>query len=125
MNKKILITGAGGYIGSVATYLFLQKGYEVIAMDNFSTGYRQPLELLEEKFSSNTLRVYEVDLKNDLSPIFKKESPIEVVVHYAASCVVDESMKYPEKYFSNNVCGSLNLLQAMDKYNVKRIIFSS
>ena len=125
MNKKILITGAGGYIGSVATYLFLQKGYEVIAMDNFSTGFRQPLELLEKKFSSNPRRVYEVDLKNDLSPIFKKESPIEVVVHYAASCVVDESMKYPEKYFSNNVCGSLNLLQAMDKYNVKRIIFSS
>lgn len=45
--KKILITGAGGYIGSVATYVFLEKGYEVVALDNFSTGYRKPLEVLQ------------------------------------------------------------------------------
>jgi len=123
--EKILITGAGGYIGSVAVYLFLQNGYEVVALDNFSTGYRQPLELLQKKFGSDTLRVYEADLNEDISPIFKKESSFNAVVHYAASCVVDESMKYPEKYFSNNVCGSLNLLQTMDKYNIKKIIFSS
>lgn len=122
--KKILITGAGGYIGSVATYLFLEKGFEVVAVDNFSTGYRQPLELLQKKFT-NTLRVYEADLRDDLSPIIEKESNIEVVVHYAAACVVDESMKDPEKYFSNNVCGSLNLLQTMEKFKINKIIFSS
>jgi len=125
MNKKILITGAGGYIGSVAAYLFLQNGYEIVALDNFSTGYRQPLELLVKKFGSDTLRVYEADLKDDLTSIFAKEKDINAVVHYAASCVVDESMKDPGKYYYNNVVGSLNLLQAMDKYNVKKIIFSS
>ncbi len=123
--KKILITGAGGYIGSVATYLFLQKGYEVVALDNFSTGYQQPLELLKKIFGEKKLRFYEVDLKNDFSPILKKEKNIEVVVHYAASCLVDESMKNPYKYFHNNVLGTLNLLETMKNFDIKKIVFSS
>ena len=125
MKDKILITGAGGYIGSVATYLFLQSGYEIIALDNFTTGYRQPLDLLQKKFGLEKLRYYDIDLRNNLNSIFEKEPGIEAVVHYAASCVVDESMKKPEKYFSNNVCGSLNLLQTMDKFKINKIIFSS
>lgn len=125
MNKKILITGAGGYIGSVAAYLFLQKGYEVVAIDNFSTGYKQPLELLKQRFGKEKIRFYEVDLKNDLSPIFKKERGVEVVVHYAASCLVDESMKNPYQYFYNNVFGTLNLLETMKIFEVKNIVFSS
>lgn len=124
MKNKILITGAGGYIGSVATYLFLQNGYEVVAVDNYSTGYRQPLELLQKKYK-DTLRVYEADLKNDLSPIFKKESGVSAVVHYAAHCLVDESMKKPEKYFRNNILGTLNLLENMTKFEVKNFVFSS
>ena len=125
MNKKILITGAGGYIGSIATYLFLQKGYEVVAVDNYTTGYRQPLELLQQKFGSKSLRVYEVDLKENLSPIFEKEKEISAVIHYAASCLVDESMKKPEKYFKNNILGTLNLLEAVLKFKIHNIIFSS
>lgn len=124
MPQKILITGAGGYIGSVATYLFLQKGYEIIAIDNFSTGYKQPLELLQEKFGKDKLQIFERDLRNDLSDIFKNHK-IDAVVHYAASCLVDESMKKPEKYFKNNVCGSLNLLKTMIEFGVNKIVFSS
>jgi UDP-glucose 4-epimerase len=56
MSKKILVTGAGGYIGSVAAYLLLQNGYEVVAVDNFTTGYREPLELLQDKFGENKIR---------------------------------------------------------------------
>ena len=125
MNKKILITGAGGYIGSIATYLFLQKGYEVVAVDNYTTGYRQPLELLQQKFGNKSLRVYKVDLKENLSPIFEKEKEISAVIHYAASCLVDESMKKPEKYFKNNILGTLNLLEAVLKFKIHNIIFSS
>lgn len=125
MSKKVLITGAGGYIGSVSAYLFLQKGDEVVVVDNFTTGYRQPLELLQEKFGKDKIRFYEVDLRSDLSPIFQKESNIEAVVHYAASCMVDESMKNPEKYFSNNVGGSQNLLTTIMKHGIKNIVFSS
>ncbi len=122
--SKILITGAGGYIGSVAADLFLSHGYEVVGLDNFQTGYKEPLELLKNKYP-NKFRFYEIDLKNDLSPIFKNEDNILAVVHYAASCVVDESMKNPFKYFNNNVSGTANLLSTMDKFGIKNIIFSS
>jgi len=122
--SKILITGCGGYIGSVATYLFLQKGYEVVGIDNFSTGYRQPLDLLQEKFGKEKFRFYQVDLREGFSSDLE-EFDFEVVVHYAASCLVDESMRDPAKYYFNNVVGSLNLLQTMDKFNVRKIIFSS
>lgn len=122
--SKILITGCGGYIGSVAADLFLQKGYEVVGIDNFSTGYRQPLELLQKKFGKDKFRFYEVDLREGFASDIK-EFDFDVVVHYAASCLVDESMKDPGKYFENNVLGSLNLLKTMDKFQVKKIIFSS
>jgi len=125
MSNKILITGAGGYIGSVATYLLLQKRYEVVALDNFSTGYQQPLCLLQEKFGKDKLRYYEADLRDDISSIFRKEKDIKAVIHYAASCLVDESMKMPEKYFSNNISGSQNLLATLVKFNIKNIVFSS
>jgi len=131
---KILITGAGGYIGSVSADLFLKSGYEVVAIDSFATGYKEPLEFLQKKYSDK-FRFYEADLKNDLSPIFEKESSfakasadkenISAVIHYAASCLVDESMKNPGKYFLNNVAVTANLLSTMDKYNIKNLIFSS
>ena len=122
--SKILITGAGGYIGSVATDLFLTSGYQVVGLDNFQTGYKEPLEFLKNKYP-NQFKFYEVDLKNDLSPIFEKEPNISAVIHYAASCLVDESMKNPGKYFLNNVAVTSNLLSSMDKFNIKNIIFSS
>jgi UDP-glucose 4-epimerase len=125
MKNKILITGAGGYIGSISTYLFLQEGYEVVALDNFSTGHKEPLELLQKKFGQDKLRFYKIDLRNSLSDVFKNEKDINAVVHYAASCLVDESMKNPGKYFSNNFCGSLNLLSTMADYNINKIVFSS
>jgi len=124
-KRKILVTGAGGYIGSVATDLFLKKEFEVVGMDNFSTGYRQPLELLQKKFGARSFRFYEADLRDDLSPILKKEKGIEAVVHYAASCSVNESMQEPLKYFGNNVCGSQNLFRQMLEYGIKNLVFSS
>ncbi len=127
MNKrrKILITGAGGYIGSVSTYLFIQNNYDVVAIDNFSTGYRQPLSILQDSYGEERLTVYETDLHGDLEKVFHKEKGISFVVHYAASCSVGESMENPEKYFTNNVCGTQNLLSAMLNFDVKNIVFSS
>lgn len=122
---KVIITGAGGYIGSVATYLFLQRNFEVIAIDNFSTGYKKPLQILQKKFGKDKLKFYELDISDNLDLVFEKESGISAVIHFASLCLVDDSMKNPQKYFQNNVCGSLNLLNFMLKHNVKNIVFSS
>ncbi len=126
---KILVTGAGGYIGSIATYLLLQNGYAVVALDSFSKGYKEPLKLLQEKFGKENLSIYEADLTKNINDIFQKESSggvaFDAIIHYAAFCSVDESMKQPEIYFSNNVCGSQNLLSTMMRFGVNTIIFSS
>jgi len=125
MKQKILVTGAGGYIGAIATYLLLQQDYQVVAIDNFSTGFSQPLQLLQEKFGQERLRYYQLDLRDNLESFFRQETEIAAVMHYAAACKVDESIHRPEFYFSNNSVGSQNLLVNLLKYGIKKIIFSS
>ncbi len=125
MGKKILITGAGGYIGSNAAELFLKDGFEVVGLDNFKHGFKAPLKLLQKKYGQDKLKYYKKDLRDDLSEIFHQEKDILVVVHFAALLSVDESMKDPQEYFSNNVTGTINLLTSMIKNNVKNIVFSS
>ena len=123
--KKILITGAGGYIGSVATHLLLSKGYEIVALDNFTTGFRAPLEILQKKYGKDRLRFHEVDLASDLSPILSQEKDISAVLHYAASCSVNESMQNPGKYFANNTAATHNFIRQMVDHGIKNIVFSS
>jgi UDP-glucose 4-epimerase len=125
MKRKILVTGGAGYIGSIATYLLLKKGYEVVVLDNFSTGYEAPLKFFQKEFGKKKFRYYKKDLRKSLTSVFKKEKDIDAVLHYAASCEVNESMENPQKYFSNNICGSQNLLASILKYGVKNIVFSS
>ncbi|MCS7093289.1 MAG: UDP-glucose 4-epimerase GalE [Patescibacteria group bacterium] len=124
MEKKILITGCAGYIGSVASDLFLSNGYRVIGVDNLQTGYRQAVEFISQRHPQRFF-FYQQDLKEDLASIFEENQPIALVVHYAASCVVDESMRDPHKYFYNNAFGTLNLLETMRKFQTRKIVFSS
>ena len=122
--KTILITGAGGYIGSVATSLLLSKGYKVIALDNFTTGYKAPLDMLNQNYPE-MLTIYEVDLAEDLNPIFEKDKTIDAIIHFAAKCSVNESVHHPERYFGNNTGATLNFLKHLIKYNIKNLVFSS
>ncbi len=122
--KKVLVTGAAGYIGSVATYLLLSKGFEVIAIDNLSRGYKQAMDVLGTKFP-HKLHFYKADIGDDISSILKKEKKIDAVLHYAALCLVNESMQNPDIYFNNNVCGTRNLLSQLLENGIDKIIFSS
>lgn len=123
---KVLVTGGAGYIGSHAVKLLLENKIPVVVIDNLYRGYRQPIELLQKKFGPENLKFYQADLKDlDLiNQIFKKQSP-QAVMHFAALCLVNESVEKPEKYFENNVHGSLNLLKAMVESKVDNLVFSS
>lgn len=122
---KLLVTGGGGYIGSNACKQLLDEGYELVVIDDFSSGFRQPLELLIKHYGRTKIRFYDQDIRGDLSFIFEKEKNIRAVIHYAGVCSVNESMLNPYKYFSINTTGTNNLLNQMAKFKIKNIVFSS
>jgi len=115
---KVLVTGGAGYIGSVTVARLLEKGYKVIVFDNLERGHK---EAIDKKAS-----FIEGDLRNrdSILSAIKNTRP-DAVIHFAAYALVGESMLNPAMYFQNNVNGGINLLEAMDKYNVKRLVFSS
>lgn len=113
----ILVTGGAGYIGSHMVWLLLEKGYDVVVIDNLEKGHKEAV--LGGKF-------YNGDLKDKefLEKVFG-ENDISAVIHFAASSLVGESVENPIKYYYNNVYGTLNLVDTMIKYNVKKLVFSS
>jgi UDP-glucose 4-epimerase len=123
--STILVTGAGGYIGSITTSLLLQQGYTVVGLDNFSRGYREPLEYLKSHYG-DALSYYTADLVEDGGKeAFEKMQDIEAVIHFAALLDVGESWKIPHKYFTNNVAGTQRLLEQCVDHHVQYFIFSS
>lgn len=121
----ILVTGGAGYIGSHMALKLLENNEKVVVFDNFSTGHIETIETLMKEGKDN-FEFFEGDLLNlnDLNALFKGRN-IEAVIHFAAFSLVEESTKNPAKYYKNNVTGSVNLLDAMHKYNVNKIVFSS
>src|SRR5699024_752174 len=115
---KILVLGGAGYIGSHAVYQLIEQNRDVVVIDNLQTGHR---EAIHPKAT-----FYEGDLRNIdfLRGVFEKEA-IDAVIHFAANSLVGESMEKPLRYFDNNVYGTQVLLQAMNEFNVKHIVFSS
>lgn len=113
----ILVTGGAGYIGSHMVWLLLEKGYDVVVIDNLEKGHKKAV--LGGKF-------YNGDLKDKefLEKVFA-ENDILAVIHFAASSLVGESVQNPIKYYYNNVYGTLNLVDTMIKHNVKKLVFSS
>lgn len=124
-SKKILVTGAGGYIGSVTVDLLLEKKFSVVAVDNFSRGYKSPLIYLQKKYGKDRINWLELDLvKDNLDNLFRKEK-IEAIIHFAGLCNVGESWDKPQLYFGNNVIGTQRLVEAAINTNIDKIIFSS
>jgi len=113
----ILVTGGAGYIGSHCVLALQNAGYEVVVFDNLESGHKSVI---------NNAAFVKGDLKNiqDISQIFEQYK-IEAVIHFAAKIEVGESVINPQKYYYNNVYGTLNLLNAMISNKVDKIIFSS
>ena len=115
---SILVCGGAGYIGSHTVYQLVEKGEDVVIVDNLQTGHMGAVNP-KAKFYKGDIREAEV-----LDRIFT-ENKIDAVVHFAANSLVWESMTNPLKYFNNNVYGMQVLLEAMVRHGIDKIVFSS
>jgi UDP-glucose-4-epimerase GalE len=115
--QKILVTGGAGYIGSHICKRLYESGYDPITLDNLSTGFEKNVRWG---------KLYNISLESvaDIEKIFK-ENEIKAVIHLAAKTFPRESIIKANEYYSSNVIGSINLLNAMKKFDVDKIIFSS
>lgn len=119
----ILITGGAGYVGSHCVLELLKNNYDVLIFDNLSTGHIETVETLKKFGNVDFIKGDLTDENSIENAIFGRN--IDAVLHFAAYSQVGESVKNPQKYYINNICGSLNLLKAMIKNDVKKIVFSS
>ena len=121
----VLITGGTGYIGSHTVVEFLNNDYDVIIMDNLSNSKKEALNRIE-KITGKMPKFYEIDLldKEGMKEIFE-ENKIDSVIHFAGLKAVGESVEKPLLYYKNNISGTINLVEVMKEYDVKKIVFSS
>ncbi len=113
----ILVTGGAGYIGSHCVAELIDRGVDVVIVDDLSKGHRQALK-------GGRLYVGSVADKAFLNDVFEKET-IEAVIHFAAFSLVGESMQIPDQYFRNNVTAGLTLIETMIEHKVPYLVFSS
>ncbi len=123
---KILVTGGAGYIGSHTIVDLLEKGFEVVSIDNHINSFPASIDAVQD-FTGKKVHHYEVDLcdMNATEKVFQSHSDIVGIIHFAALKAVGESVEQPMLYFNNNIKSQLNVLHCAYKYNVKAFIFSS
>ncbi len=114
--SRILVTGGAGYIGAIATNLLLDAGYEVVVLDDLSTGHKESVDS-RAKFVQGSILDKEV--------IIKALAGCEGVLHFAGKSLVGESVLKPDLYMETNIEGSRNLITVMHELGVKKIVFSS
>ncbi|MBB6446107.1 UDP-glucose 4-epimerase GalE [Bacillus benzoevorans] len=122
---SILVTGGAGYIGSHTCVELLNAGYDVVVADNLSNSKYESLSRVME-ITGKTLKFYEADIldKQELEKIFAENS-IEAVIHFAGLKAVGESVRLPLYYYHNNLTGTIILCEVMNKFRVKKLVFSS
>ncbi|MEJ5038284.1 UDP-glucose 4-epimerase GalE [Acinetobacter johnsonii] len=122
---NILVTGGAGYIGSHTCVELLDAGHDVIVLDNLSNSSEESLKRVQE-LTGKTLKFIQGDIRNqsDLDQIFSLYA-IDAVIHFAGLKAVGESQQIPLTYFDNNIAGSIQLVQAMERANVFNLVFSS
>jgi UDP-glucose 4-epimerase len=114
---KLLVTGGAGYIGSVVSRQLLDAGHEVVVLDNLERGYLEAV--------APQARLAQADLRDRQGVAEALDEGFDGVLHFAAFALVGESVSYPERYYHNNVVGTLNLLDSMHDAGIPRLVFSS
>jgi UDP-glucose 4-epimerase len=113
---RVLVTGGAGYIGSVATAILLERGFDVTVLDDCSTGHRDAVSSQAKFIEGSVLNPESIALAlADCSAVF----------HFAAKSLVGESVEKPDLYFDVNVNGTRNLLDQMAKAKISKLVFSS
>lgn len=122
---SILLAGGAGYIGSHTAVELLNAGYDVVVADNYSNSCPESIKRVE-KITGKSVKLYELDIKDNakLAEVFK-ENKIDAVIHFAGLKAVGESVQKPVMYYRNNIDTTLALLETMEQFGVKKIIFSS
>ena len=122
---KTLITGGAGYIGSHTLIALSEAGYDFVVYDNLCNSSQESLARVS-KIINKDIEFVEGDIrdKKTLQELFTKYE-IDAVIHFAGLKAVGESVEQPLKYYDNNVNGTLVLLEVMQEFNCKRIVFSS
>ena len=122
---SVLVTGGAGYIGSHTLISLLENGYEAVVIDNLCNSSQESLSRVE-KITGKSVKFYRGDIRDAalLDKIFAENS-IESVVHFAGLKAVGESVSIPLNYYDNNIGGTLVLLEAMKRANVRNLVFSS
>lgn len=122
---KILVTGGTGYIGSHTAVELLNSGYEIVIIDNFSNSKSDVLDKIK-LITNKDFKFYEGDVCNkDLLRKIFNENEIDAVIHFAGYKAVGESVKKPIMYYRNNIDSTLSLIEVMNEFNCKKIVFSS
>ena len=122
---KILLAGGAGYIGSHTAAAFIEAGHDVIVMDNFSNSSPEAIRRVSKIYDTD-IPLYEGDIcdAGAVSAVLSAHQ-IDGVIHFAGLKAVGESVAQPLKYYRNNIDTTLTLLESMEKYGVKNIVFSS
>ena len=115
---QIFVVGGAGYIGSICVELLLDEGHEVTVFDNLTEGHRRSVDERAAFIGGDLSR------REEISRALAEVKP-DAVMHFAANALVGESMENPSKYFRNNVCAGINLLDAMLAADVRHLVFSS
>lgn len=121
----VLVTGGAGYIGSHTAVELLNRGYEVVIVDDFSNSKPEAIKNIKQ-ITKKSFKFYEADIldREKLERIFS-ENEIDVVIHFAGYKAVGESVLEPLKYYHNNIGNTVALCSVMQKHKVKKIVFSS
>ena len=121
----ILVTGGAGYIGSHTVVELVKENYDVVIVDDYSNAKPEVLNRLKE-ITGKEVPFHEVNItdKEALRDVFEQHD-LDAVIHFAGFKAVGESVSQPLKYYNNNIHGTIVLMELMNEYDVKKIVFSS